>query len=141
MHQEAAGIYARLADREQDRRQKSILRAKEREARKADQERQVADLVARARSLADRGDIAAAIDLLSQTRGLGDAGASTGAVAAMAIEREIEVLRGQLRRRQRRRLALIGAVVLVLAGAAVGWRLTTGRFAPSGPPISGGMHP
>jgi serine/threonine protein kinase len=121
-HKEAAGIYAQLADQEQDRRQKSVLRAKEREARRADQERQIGDLQNRSNLLAERGDITGAIELLEQARGLGDPTSSAGAAADRTLDGAIAVLRSRLNRQHGRRWALVGlAVALVILAALIGW--------------------
>ena len=133
LHQEAAGIYARLADHEADRRQKSILRAKEREARRADHERQIGDLVTRAHTLSDRGDISAAIEMLTQAKGLGDPSSSTGAAAASGLDREIAGLRALLKRQHGRRWGMVGAMIVIVLLAALGFWLAV-RPAPQHQP-------
>jgi len=139
LHQEAAGIYARLADHEADRRQKSILRAKEREARRADHERQIGDLVARSHTLSDRGDISAAIEMLAQAKGLGDPSSSTGAAAASSLDHEITKLRALLKRQHGRRWGMVGAMILIVLLAALGFWLAV-RQPPQlhNPPASSG---
>ena len=125
-HREAAAIYARLADKEGDKRARSILRAKEREARKIETERQVSDLTARARGMRDRGNVHGAIALLEQGQKLvGDApGVSTVSAGAdtsptTAIAAEIAELRASVSGRKRHRLLLMVVVVMLLAAAIV----------------------
>jgi serine/threonine-protein kinase len=112
---DAAVILARLADKEVDRRQRSILRSKEREVRKLDIEHQVADVLSRAKTMTERGDLRAAIEALEQASGKisGEATASTSG-AEMTIGRELAVLRARVRLRKRARMII--AVVLVLGG-------------------------
>ncbi len=126
-HREAAAIYARLADKETDKRQKSILRAKEREARQFETERQLAEFTAKARGMRDRGDLAGAITLLEQGQKLlGESSAASGAEggASQILAVEIGDLRGRVASRRRLK-ALIGMVligVLAAAVAALVWR-------------------
>jgi hypothetical protein len=130
-HREAAAIYARLADRETDKRAKSILRAKEREARQSENERQLAELTQRAHSLRDRGDILGAIALLEQGQRLsGETPAistSTPGGAESGLAAEIADLRARLSAVKRRRMMLIGGLVLVVIAvviAVIATRLT-----------------
>jgi serine/threonine protein kinase len=129
-HREAAVIFSRLADNEQDRRLKSVLRAKEREARRVDQDRQLGDLQTRARTLVERGDIPSAIEMLEQARGLFDVTSSTASVD-QAINGQINQLRSRLR--TRRRLWTLLAVVLALALAAGGVAWVMSQRAPAAP--------
>jgi serine/threonine protein kinase len=110
---EAALVYARLADKEVDRRQRSILRSKEREIRKQDIELQVADVMARSKAMVERNDLKGAIEALEQTRSRvsGDAASSTSG-SELAVSRELAVLRARLS--ARKRLAGIGIMVVVL---------------------------
>ena len=127
-HREAAAIYARLADRETDKRAKSILRAKEREARSSENERQLAELTQRAHALRDRGDILGAIALLEQGQRLSGESpaistASPGSDGGLATE--IADLRARLSAAKRRRMVLVGGLVLALATVVVAlvlWR-------------------
>lgn len=132
-HREAAAIYARLADKEGDKRARSILRAKEREARKVGTERQLSDLRVRARGMRDRGDIHGAIALLEEGEKLaGDApGVSTVSAGSdsgptTAIAAEIALLRASVSGHKRyRALLIIGVILLLVAVAAtiLWWRL------------------
>ncbi len=117
-HREAAAIYARLADKETDKRARSILRAKEREARKVETERQVGDITVRARGLRERGDLPGAIALLEQGQRLVGESPAVGTAAPGAdggIGQEIAELRGLLsgRRRQRSLIVVVAALGLV----------------------------
>ena len=140
-HREAAAIYARLADKEGDKRARSILRAKEREARKVETERQVADLTARARGMRDRGNVLGAIALLEQGQKLaGDApgvgtvspGSDSGPTTAIATE--IAELRASVSGRKRNRVMIIVGVLLLVAAATIAvvwWRLRPADAPPS----------
>jgi len=138
---EAAAIYARLADKEVDKRARSILRAKEREARKIETERQLADLTARARGMRDRGNVAGAIALLEQGQKLvGDApgvgtvapGSDSGPISLIAAE--IAELRASVAGHKRNRVMLITAIVMLLGAATVAallWLLRPAETAPA----------
>ena len=121
-HREAAVIYARLADKESDKRARSILRAKEREARKIETERQVSDLSTRARGLREQGNLAGAIALLEQGQRLGGetAGGSTNTAGAdLGLTAEIADLRSQLTSGRRNRTIVIAGAGLLLIGITV----------------------
>ena len=134
-HREAAAIYSRLADKEPDKRQKSILRAREREARKIETERQLAELSGKARSMRDRGDLPGAISLLEQGQKLlgessAGSGAETGSSQALALE--IGELRSRVSGRRRIRALLGIALVVLLAAGVVGavwWKLQPSEHA------------
>jgi serine/threonine protein kinase len=114
---EAAAIFARLADRETDKRNRTVLRSKEREARKQDAQAQVTALRARADDLIRRGDLRGAITVLEGGRPAGgDSGATTMSVDG-ALLVEIAALRRRLAWRNRVGVILI---VLVLAALAAG---------------------
>ena len=117
-HREAASVYARLADQESDKRNRSILRAKEREARKAEGDRQATEFLTRSRTLAERGDLLGALALLEQgTQLAGDGAPGTGTLGV--LDREAAVLRAKLRARSRvRTIAMSMAVLFVLAVVA-----------------------
>lgn len=126
-HREAAAIYARLADKEVDKRARSILRAKEREARKIDTERQVTDITTRARGMRDRGNLLGAIALLEQAQKLSGDAAGAGGVAASgdsgqggAIASEIAELRSSLSGSKRTRVLLIAGLIILLLVATAG---------------------
>jgi serine/threonine-protein kinase len=116
---EAAAIYARLADKEVDRRQRSILRSREREVRKLDLEQQVSEVMSRQKALVDRGDLKGAVELLEQATGRfsGEATASTSGVE-MTVARELASLRARISARKRMRTIVI--VVLILGGLGAG---------------------
>ena len=141
-HREAAAIYARLADKETDKRARSILRAKEREARKIETERQVSELSTRARGLRDQGNLVGAIALLEQGQRLGGetAGSSTNAAGAdHGIAAEIADLRNQLTSGRRNRTIVIAGAVLVLVGitiAILAWRMHNTSMATETLPTS-----
>jgi eukaryotic-like serine/threonine-protein kinase len=122
-HREAAAIYARLADKETDKRAKSILRAKEREARKQEVERQTSELIARARGLRARGDLAGAIALLEEGHrqsGEQAAVAASGVGNEGVLAVELAELHAALSARQRlKMMAIIAAVVVVAVVVAL----------------------
>ena len=130
-HREAAAIYARLADKEQDKRQKSILRARERESRQMETERQLAELSSKARGMRDRGDLAGAISLLEQGQKLlGESSASINVSAgsenanSQTLASEISGLRTRVANRRRLKALLVVILMSALAvgGAAVVWK-------------------
>jgi len=117
---EAATLWARLADREQDKRPRSVLRSKEREARKQEHDARIADLRGKATAAVARGDLRGALVVLEQGRELHrDSAASTtsSSVSDVQLERDILVLRQRLARR--RRIWQIGIAVIVVALAAL----------------------
>ncbi len=114
--QESAAIYARLADRVHDRRQRSILRSKEREVRKLAYEHQLTQLKIRAKQSEQRGDLRGAITILENREPLADPSATTIGMDASLVE-EIGRLRSALIRRRRIRLVVIVVAAIVLAVA------------------------
>jgi hypothetical protein len=78
---EAGALYARLADRETDRRVRAILRSKERDARTQQNQNKIQEIKSRTKGLLERGDIKSSIELLE--RGLANVregcASSTGA--------------------------------------------------------------
>ncbi len=119
-HREAAVIYARLADKETDKRAKSILRAKEREARKQDTERQASELIARARGLRARGDLAGAITLLEDGH---RQSVDQAAVTASGVGNEgllaLELAEMQTAFSARHRLKLMAIIAAVVVVAVI----------------------
>jgi hypothetical protein len=116
-HKEAAALYARLADREQDKRARAILRSKEREARTFEHQNQLHEIQSRSQGMLSRGDIKGGIEVLE--RGLAhvrDAGASSTGAETRLMD-DINALRNRLRqRRQRRTMVIVILVALLLAG-------------------------
>ncbi len=138
---EAAAIFARLADREQDKRARSVLRSKEREARKQEHDDRIGDLRGRASAAVARGDLRGGLNLLEQGRELHrDSAASTtsSSVSDVQLERDIVLLRQRLAWRRRALqigLAVAAVVLTVAALIAVrqGW---LGQPAPTAPPAT-----
>ena len=134
-HREAAVIYARLADKETDKRAKSILRAKEREARKQEAERQTTELIARARGLRARGDLAGAIALLEE--GHRQSG-EQAAVAASGVGNEgmlaVELAELHTALSARQRLKMMGIIAAVVVVAVIVAAVVLLRRAPSEAP-------
>jgi hypothetical protein len=117
---EAALVYARLADKEVDRRQRSILRSKEREIRKLDIELQVADVMSRSKAMVQRHDIKGAIEALEQTRSrISTDAASSASGSELAVSRELALLRARQRARKRTMLIIVIAVVVAVVVAVV----------------------
>ena len=149
-YKSAAELFARLADKAEDRKARSILRSREREARKLEQEQQLGSLHTRSRSLIERGDIRAGIDVLE--RGLRDVrgvGAS-GAEAEGQLMEQITALRGRLRRGRQARVIVVVLVVLALVAVAGWWAWRSGRLdgllgrqpgAAAGPAEAGTVKP
>ena len=136
-HREAAAIYARLADKETDKRARSILRAKEREARKVENERQLADHLVRARAMRERGNLHGAIALLEQGQKLvGDspAAGTAGTGADGGIAQEIADLRSQVSASRRWRALGVIVVLAVVLAAGLGFAVWKMRQAPIAPP-------
>jgi serine/threonine protein kinase len=113
---EAAVLYARLADREQDRRARAILRSKEREARTFEHQNQLQEIQSRSHGMLSRGDLKGGIEVLE--RGLanvrGDAGASSTGAETKLME-DINALRSRLRQRRHRRMVVLVALIALLA--------------------------
>jgi len=119
---EAAVLWARLADREQDKRARSVLRSKEREARKQEHDARIGDLRAKSGAAVARGDLRGALTVLEQGRELHrDSAASTtsSSVSDVQLERDIVGLRQRLAWRRRAWQIGIAAIVVVLAVLAV----------------------
>jgi serine/threonine protein kinase len=135
---EAAVLWARLADREQDKRARSVLRSKEREARKQEHDARINDLRAKSSAAVGRGDLRGALAILEQGRELHrDSAASTtsSSISDVQLERDIVALRQRLAWRRRAWQVGLAAVVVVLVVIAIvavrqGW---LGK-APATPP-------
>jgi hypothetical protein len=113
-HKEAAVLYARLADREQDKRARAILRSKEREARTLENQSQLHEVQSRSQGMISRGDIKGGIEILE--RGLAnvrDAGASSTGAETRLMD-DITALRSRLRQRRQQRLILIVVLIAVI---------------------------
>ena len=118
-YKESAALYARLADREQDRRARAILRTHEREARTLEHQHQVTGLQSMTKDMVNRGDLKGGIEVLERgLRDVRDAGASSTG-AETKLKDEINSLRVRLKWRRRRRLLLVAIIALVLIVAAV----------------------
>ena len=127
-YKSAAELFARLADKSEDRKARSILRSREREARKLEQEHQLGDLHTRSSSLIERGDIRAGIDVLERgLREVRDVGAS-GADAEGQLMGQIAALRGRLRRGRQMRVIAVVVVLLALCAAGAWWAWRSGRL-------------
>ena len=132
-HREAAAVYARLADQESDRRVRSILRAKEREARKVDDDRQATEFLTRARGLVERGDLRGALSLLEQGSRLGG-DAAPGSSTMGVLEQEAQTVRRRLVRQSRLRVVMAILAVAVALAAAVWWGISTAKVpSPTAP--------
>ncbi|MBA2482757.1 MAG: protein kinase [Planctomycetes bacterium] len=143
---DAAAIYARLADKEVDRRQRSVLRSKEREMRKFDQEQQVSDVMGRSKAMVERGDLKSAIALLEQTTGklTSDVTASASGLE-LSLSRELAILRARIRTKKRTNMIV---VLVILVALAIGAFLAKDRImqlipgtAASSPATSGTAAP
>jgi len=115
-YRESANLYARLAEKETNRRQRSVLRTKEREARARQDENRYADVKGKVSGLVHQGKVSAALALLEKT--LGEVSATPSVV--QEVETEITALH---RRRSRSKKFKVFLVILVLLGglAAAGW--------------------
>jgi hypothetical protein len=126
---DAASLWARLADRETDKRSRSVLRSKEREARKQEHDHRIGELRTRAAATVARGDLQAALTMLEQGRDQhrdSAASSASSSVTDVQLERDVAALRARLAWRRRARnivLVLIVAVLAVVALVAVrqGW--------------------
>jgi serine/threonine protein kinase len=118
-YKDAATLYARLADKEQDKRARAILRSKEREARTLENQNQLQEIQSRSQGMVSRGDIKGGIEVLE--RGLANvrdtSTSSTG--AETKIRDDINALRQRLRQRRHRRTILLVIIVAVLIAAAL----------------------
>jgi tRNA A-37 threonylcarbamoyl transferase component Bud32 len=143
-HKEAAVLYARLADREQDKRARAILRSKEREARTLENQSHLNEVQSRSQGMISRGDIKGGIEVLE--RGLAnvrDAGASSTGAETRLMD-DIHALRSRLRHRRQQRIILIVVLVAILLALVLfivapnGLRaMTTPATPPSAPSESG----
>ncbi len=116
---DAAALYARLADKEQDRRARAILRSKEREARTFGNQDQLEQIQSRSQGMLNRGDLKGGIEVLK--RGLAnvrDAGASSTGAETKLID-DITALRARLRQRHQRRIMLLVIAIAVLSAVAL----------------------
>ena len=107
---EAATAYGRLAESVSDRRQRSVLRSKEREARCNYEEQVYESLVNRSQELMEKGDFSGGMQLLE--RGIGDT--STSAALSTRLTNDLTTLRA-VRRKQFRRYQISVGVLLVLS--------------------------
>jgi serine/threonine-protein kinase len=128
---EAAAIWARLADREPDKRARSVLRSKEREARRVEHEARINDLRSRAQQVSARGDLKAALAMLEQSRDSSRDAASSSTTASAAdvqLERDIVALRARISWRQRVVvIALVLLAIALVAGALIAWQQGAAR--------------
>lgn len=118
-YKEAAALYARLADKEQDKRARAILRSKEREARTLEHNHHLQEIQSRSQGIVGRGDIKGGIEVLE--RGLAqvrDAGASSTGAETRLMD-DIQSLRTRLRQRRQRRIILLVIIVALLVAAAL----------------------
>jgi serine/threonine protein kinase len=143
---EAAVLWARLADREQDKRTRSVLRSKEREARKQEHDARINDLRTRSGAAVTRGDLRGALAILEQGRELHrDSAASTtsSSVSDVQLERDIVTLRQRLARRRRAWQIGLGAILVVVVALAIlavreGW---LGKTYPPGTAVPAPASP
>ena len=127
---EAAKAFGKLADKEGDRKLRSVWRSKEREARARAHAEQITGIDDRHRSLVAQGDLKGGLDVLE--RGLREV-RETGASATDAEVRlttAIDALRKRMAARRRSRVAIV-LIVLALAGvgAFMAWRNHTAAAA------------
>ena len=133
-YHEAAAVFARLADREADRRTRSVLRSREQECRRLEQDGKAGETLQRARALAGQGDLRSAITMLSGA--VEQAQSSPGASAAggdAALAGELAVLTARLKARKRLRLILALAVVMAVVVAVIVWLVLS---KPAGPHLA-----
>jgi serine/threonine protein kinase len=143
---EAAALYARLADRETDRRARAILRSKERDARTQGNQNQLQEINSRTKGLLQRGDIKSSIEVLE--RGLAnvrDAGASsTGAETKLMAD--INALRGRLRHRRNLKILIavmilsLLAIIILFVLSPQGAQLLGKEHSPTAPAASETSH-
>jgi serine/threonine protein kinase len=138
-YRESATLYARLADKETDRRQRAILRSKERDARTLENQSQVQELKSRTKGMIERGDIRGSIELLE--RGLAhvrDAGASSTGAETKLLD-DINNLRARLKHRRNMRIIILVFIMciiivgLLLALSPQGAKLVNSTNAPAAP--------
>jgi hypothetical protein len=118
-YREAAETYSQMADKETDRKQRSIWRSKEREARNFEQEKHLAELSNRSTAHLDRGDLQASLEVLEkglhEVRGVGS---STETIETHLLE-QITVLRQRIG--WRRRLKTIAFLILLAITLVAAW--------------------
>jgi serine/threonine protein kinase len=138
----AADLFARLADKADDRRIRTVLRSKEREARKQEQEHQAQELGNRSNSLVTRGDLKGGLEILE--RGLREvqAASSSGVNADSQLLVQINGLRARIRNRRRLKIMLGVALLLGALAGGLWWAWHTGMIdrlvrGPAAPPGRG----
>ena len=112
-YEEALSLYAQLAERETDRRQRSVIRAKEREARAALEQQRIKGLSGRLQGFIDQRKFKEARRLLDDTQH------QVSSQDARELLNESHARINKLiARRRRNRVLLVLIAVLVVAGAA-----------------------
>ena len=123
---ESAALFARLADAESDRKVRSVLRIKERDARRRAQGRQEQEHLQRARHLAEHGDLRAALHTITEAQAqLPRDPGSTSVSGLDAMANELRA--GIAARRRRTVLATVIAAIVVAGLAAVAVALKLGK--------------
>ena len=110
-YDDAARRFGKLAEMEQDRRQRSVLRAREREARNHLEQQLLRETQQRSSIFVAQGNPKAALKLLERAK----ASQSTVMVSER-LQAQIEVIRRQMSRRRRRRVIIVILALLVAAG-------------------------
>ena len=110
-YDDAARRFGKLAEMEQDRRQRSVLRAKEREARNHLEQQTLRETQQRSSIFVAQGNPKAALKLLERAK------ASQSAVMITEhLQSQIDEIRRQMSRRRRRRIIIVILALLVAAG-------------------------
>ncbi|MDA3960750.1 MAG: protein kinase [Planctomycetota bacterium] len=115
-YRDAAALYGRLAEKETDRRRRSVLRTKEREARTRLEERQLEDAQATVEDLASRGKYRDAEEVLVKVRNSANATSSI----IETLDRDLNRLRRQ-RRGDKRRSVLLVLIAFMAILAIAAW--------------------
>ncbi len=120
-YRDAAALYARLADQEDDKRARSVWRSKEQDVRRLDHEQQVREAQSQAAAQVAKGEITAAIGTLTaaiSAVSAPTAGSTTNVGPEGALLRDLEALRGRVRGRRVRRVMIAALIVVVLLALA-----------------------
>ena len=120
-YRDAATAFARLADREQDRRLRSVLRAREREARRLDQDRVITDVRHRSHAREQRGDLVGALAVLEDGLRISGESAGTSAQVDARLVQDVARLRLAIGRQGRLRSAYVVLAVAVAGLVAAAW--------------------
>ncbi len=113
---DAALLYARLAEDTTDRRKRSVLRAKERDARRVYEDGYFNDVVKRSENMRQQGNLSGSMQTLK--RGIDETVSTT---LSARLREELTTLRTEANKRRRRRTLLIVILLMIAGLCAAAW--------------------